>query len=58
MNTTAAALQAQVSVPTIRTWCRNGVIAAAKQAGRWIIDAASLAARIAIGARRARKQDA
>jgi hypothetical protein len=56
MNTTAAALQAQVSVPTIRTWCRNGVIAATKQAGRWIIDTASLAARITIGAMRTRKQ--
>lgn len=56
MNTTAAALQANVTVATIRTWCRRGVVAATKQAGRWIIDAASLAARIAIGAMRARKQ--
>lgn len=58
MNTTAAAIQASVTADTIRTWCRHGVVAAIKQAGRWIIDAASLAARIAIGARRARKQDA
>lgn len=50
MNTIAAAAQAQVSIPTIRTWCRNGVIAAVKQAGRWIIDTASLARRITIGA--------
>ncbi|MER5902983.1 helix-turn-helix domain-containing protein [Streptomyces mirabilis] len=56
MNTTAAATQAQVSVPTIRTWCRTGVIAATKRAGRWIINTASLAVRIAIGAMRARKQ--
>ena len=49
MNTTAAALEAQVTVATIRTWARRGVIAATKQAGRWIIDTASLAARIAIG---------
>ncbi|MFE3657297.1 hypothetical protein [Streptomyces sp. NPDC059165] len=50
MNTTAAAIEAHVTVATIRTWCRNGVIAAVKQAGRWIIDTASLAHRIAIGA--------
>jgi hypothetical protein len=56
MNTTAAALEAQVTVATIRTWCRRGVLSATKQAGRWIIDTASLAARIAIGAMRARKQ--
>ncbi|WP_329143518.1 helix-turn-helix domain-containing protein [Streptomyces sp. NBC_01456] len=52
MNTTAAALQANVTVATIRTWCRRGVIAATKTAGRWIVSAASLAHRIAIGARR------
>lgn len=58
MNTTTAATQAHVTVATIRTWCRNGVITATKQAGRWIIDTASLAARIAIGAlkRPARKE--
>jgi len=50
MNTTAAAIEAQVTVATIRTWCRNGVIAATKTAGRWIISAASLTHRIAIGA--------
>jgi hypothetical protein len=50
MNTTAAALEAHVTVATIRTWCRNGVIAATKRAGRWIIDTASLAHRVAIGA--------
>lgn len=55
MNTTTAAIQANVTTATIRTWCRNGVIAAAKQAGRWIIDTASLAHRIAIGAMRTRK---
>jgi hypothetical protein len=49
MNTTAAALEAQVTVATIRAWCRQGVIAAVKTAGRWIIDTASLAARIVIG---------
>ncbi|MEU5772669.1 hypothetical protein ABZ819_05105 [Streptomyces venezuelae] len=56
MNTTAAALQANVTVPTIRTWCRIGAVAAIKTAGRWIIDTASLTARIAIGAMRTRKQ--
>lgn len=55
MNTTTAALEAHVTVATIRTWCRRGVVAAVKQAGRWVIDAASLAARVAIGAMRARK---
>jgi hypothetical protein len=49
MNTTAAATEAHVTTATIRSWCRRGVIAATKQAGRWIIDTASLAARIAIG---------
>lgn len=49
MNTTAAAIQANVTVATIRTWCRRGIIAATKQAGRWIIDTASLAHRITIG---------
>ncbi|CAL9368986.1 hypothetical protein [Streptomyces sp. enrichment culture] len=52
MNTTTAATQAGVTVATIRTWCRNGVVAAVKAAGRWAIDAASLARRIEIGARR------
>lgn len=52
MNTTTAATQAKVTVATIRTWCRKGVIAATKAAGRWVIDAASLARRIEIGARR------
>lgn len=56
MDTSAAATEANVTVATIRTWCRRGVITAIKQAGRWIIDTASLAARIAIGAMRARKQ--
>lgn len=58
MNTTTAAIQAGVTTDTIRTWCRAGVIAAAKRAGRWVIDTASLAHRIAIGAMRARKQAA
>ncbi|MGW3563519.1 hypothetical protein ACWDSL_06395 [Streptomyces sp. NPDC000941] len=56
MNTNAAAVEASVTVETIRTWCRNGVITATKTAGRWVIDAASLARRIAIAAMRARKE--
>ncbi|MGW0920049.1 hypothetical protein ACWD3J_13665 [Streptomyces sp. NPDC002755] len=57
MTTTAvAAIQADVTVATIRTWCRIGAVAAVKAAGRWIIDTASLAHRIAIGAMRTRKQ--
>ncbi|MCX4543752.1 hypothetical protein [Streptomyces sp. NBC_01565] len=55
MNTTAAATEAKVTVATIRHWARRGVIAATKTAGRWVIDTASLARRIAIGARRTRK---
>lgn len=55
MNTTTAATQAHVTTATIRTWCRNGVITATKAAGRWIVDAASLARRIAIGAMRTHK---
>lgn len=49
MDTALAATQAGVTIDTIRTWCRIGAIAAVKQAGRWIIDAASLTRRIAIG---------
>ncbi|QGZ53318.1 hypothetical protein GPZ77_34370 (plasmid) [Streptomyces sp. QHH-9511] len=56
MNTTAAATQAKVTVATIRTWCRIGAVSAVKQAGRWVIDTASLAARIAIGSMRTRKK--
>jgi hypothetical protein len=55
ITTTAAAAQANVTVATIRTWCRRNVITATKAAGRWVIDAASLAHRIAIGAMRVRK---
>ncbi|MGW2740531.1 hypothetical protein ACWC4D_40860 [Streptomyces sp. NPDC001288] len=59
MNTTAAALQANVTVATVRTWCRRGAVAAIKLAGRWIIDTASLAHRIAIGAlKRPTRQEA
>jgi hypothetical protein len=58
MNTTAAALQANVTAATIRTWCRRGAVTAIKQAGRWIIDNVSLTARITISAwkRPARKE--
>ncbi|MFE4857401.1 hypothetical protein [Streptomyces sp. NPDC056670] len=55
MNTTAAAHEAHVTVDTIRTWCRTGTVAAVKTAGRWVIDTASLARRITIGAMRTRK---
>ncbi|NUP24160.1 MAG: helix-turn-helix domain-containing protein [Streptomyces sp.] len=50
ITATAAAHQAGVTTATIRTWCRTGVITAAKHAGRWIIDAASLAYRIKLPA--------
>ncbi|MGW9371218.1 hypothetical protein ACWGVR_14545 [Streptomyces xanthophaeus] len=52
MNTTTAATEARVTVATIRTWCRIGAVAATKNSGKWVIDTASLARRIAIGARR------
>jgi hypothetical protein len=58
MDTTAAATQAGVTAATIRTWCRRNAIAATKTAGRWIIDAASLAHRIALAAHRTRKAPA
>jgi hypothetical protein len=54
MDTALAATQAGVTIDTVRTWCRIGAVAAVKRAGRWIIDAASLAHRIAIGKRKAR----
>jgi len=52
MDTTTAATQARVSVATIRHWCRYGAVAAAKVAGRWVIEAASLARRIALTAKK------
>ena len=56
ITTTEAATQAGVTVATIRTWCRRNVVAAVKRAGRWVIDTASLAHRITIGARRTRQE--
>lgn len=56
MNTTAAATTAGVTLDTIRTWCRRGVITAVKRAGRWIIDATSLAHRIALATLKPRKE--
>lgn len=56
MNTTTAATEAKVTVATIRTWCARGVVTATKVSGRWIIDAASLAARLAIGAMKAARK--
>lgn len=55
MDTTTAATQASVTVATIRTWCRIGAVAAAKVAGRWVIEAASLTRRIALGIKKAAK---
>lgn len=55
MNTSAAAIEAHVTPATIRLWARRGIIAATKAAGRWFIDAASLAHRIAIAALKTRK---
>ncbi|MFF0409118.1 hypothetical protein ACFYUY_01615 [Kitasatospora sp. NPDC004745] len=50
VTTTNAAAQAGVTADTIRTWCRTGAVAAIKKAGRWVIDAASLAYRIKLPA--------
>lgn len=55
ITTTAAATQANVTVATIRTWCRRGVVTATKNAGRWVIDTTSLAHRLTIGALKARR---
>lgn len=52
MDTTAAAVQANVTIATVRAWCRIGAVAAAKRGGRWVIDTASLAYRISLGVRR------
>jgi hypothetical protein len=51
MDTTTAAQKAKVTVATVRTWCRIGAVAAAKVAGRWVIEAASLAYRISLTAK-------
>lgn len=52
MDTRTAATQANVTVDTIRTWCRIGAVAAEKVAGRWTIQAESLTYRISLGVRR------
>lgn len=56
MNTTTAAHTAGVTPGTIASWCRKGVIAAVKQAGRWVIDTASLIRRVALGTLKTRKE--
>jgi len=55
MDTTAAAQQAGVTVPTVRIWARMGAVKAVKVARRWVIDAVSLARSISLGIRRTRK---
>lgn len=44
MTVTAAtaARIARVTITTIRTWCRQGTVAATKVRGRWVVDVASL----------------
>ncbi|MBM9510057.1 hypothetical protein [Actinacidiphila acididurans] len=56
MDTKTAATEAKVTIATIRSWARNGVITATKQAGRWVIDAGSLAHRLAIAALKAARR--
>lgn len=46
MDTTTAAEKAKVSVRTIQRWCQRGIITAAKTAGRWVIESASLLRKI------------
>lgn len=48
MNTESAAAEANVTVATIRIWCRRGVVSAVKVGRRWDIDETSLARRIAL----------
>jgi hypothetical protein len=57
MNAREAAQQANVTIATVRTWCRCGAIEAVKISGRWTIDAASLAYRISIGRASGRNDD-
>ena len=51
MNTTAAAAAFGVTVATIRTWCRIGILAAVKTGGRWVIDITAVARLVDSGAR-------
>lgn len=44
MDATTAAAKSKVTVATVRTWCRTGVISAVKVSGRWDIDRQSLRA--------------
>lgn len=44
-TTAQAATAFGVTANTVRAWCRIGAVKAVKQAGRWIIDTASLIAR-------------
>lgn len=55
-STSAAAEIADVTIDTIRTWCRMGAVRATKVARRWIIDADSLAHRVSLGIRRTNKR--
>lgn len=54
-SASAAASLAEVTVDTVRTWARMGAVKATKAGRRWVIDAASLAKRIAMGIRRTKK---
>src|SRR5690606_29076321 len=51
LTTADAAELAHVTTATVRAWCRMGAVRATKQAGRWVIDRASLLRRIALGTR-------
>lgn len=42
VTTTTAARIANVTVATVRTWCRTGLVTAVKTGGRWAIDIVSL----------------
>lgn len=46
ITTAEAAIRANVTPHTIRTWCRTGQLAATKQGRRWVVSAASLGRRL------------
>lgn len=48
ITTAQAATLANVTVATVRAWCRIGAVSAVKVSGKWEIDRASLTARIDI----------
>jgi hypothetical protein len=48
-DTATAARMADVTVDTVRAWCRIGAVAATKVNGRWAVDVESLTHRVTLG---------